>query len=42
VPLLVEALDRDGLPCPALESLCGLIEGRIDASEWLASVRRAA
>ncbi len=42
VPLLVEALDRDGIPCPALESLCGLIEGRIDASQWLASVRRAA
>jgi glycerol-3-phosphate dehydrogenase (NAD(P)+) len=42
VPLLVEALDREGIPCPALEALCGLIEGRIDASEWLASVRRAA
>ncbi|HEU5056068.1 MAG TPA: NAD(P)H-dependent glycerol-3-phosphate dehydrogenase, partial [Kofleriaceae bacterium] len=42
VPLLVEALDRDRIPCPALEALGGLIEGRIDASEWLASVRRAA
>ena len=42
VPLLVEALNRDGIPCPALDALCGLIEGRIDASQWLASVRRAA
>src|SRR3954454_7536976 len=42
VPLLVEALDRENIPCPALEALCGLIEGRIDASQWLASVRRAA
>src|SRR3954452_10152780 len=42
VPLLVEALDRENIPCPALEALCGLIEGRIDSSQWLASVRRAA
>jgi glycerol-3-phosphate dehydrogenase (NAD(P)+) len=42
VPLLVEALDRENIACPACEALCGLIEGRIDRSEWLASVRRAA
>ena len=42
VPLLVEALDRKGIACPATAALCGLIEGRIDRSEWLASVRRAA
>src|SRR3954451_11208934 len=42
VPLLVEALDRETIPCPALAALCGLIEGRIDSSQWLASVRRAA
>ena len=42
VPMLVEALDRKGIPCPATEALCGLVEGRIDRAEWLASVRRAA
>jgi glycerol-3-phosphate dehydrogenase len=42
VPMLVEAMDRKGISCPASESLCGLIEGRIDRGEWLASVRRAA
>ena len=42
VPLLVEALDRNGIDCPATTALCGLIEGRIDRSEWLATVRRAA
>lgn len=42
VPLLVEALDRSGIPCPACEALCGLVEGRLDRTEWLASVRRAA
>ena len=42
VPMLVEALDRKGIPCPATEALCGLVEGRLDRGEWLASVRRAA
>jgi glycerol-3-phosphate dehydrogenase len=42
VPLLVEALDRENIACPACEALCGLIEGRIDRTEWIASVRRAA
>jgi glycerol-3-phosphate dehydrogenase (NAD(P)+) len=42
VPMLVEALDRMEIPCPASEALAGLIEGRIDRVEWLASVRRAA
>ena len=42
VPLLVEALDRENIACPACEALCSLIEGRIDRSQWLASVRRAA
>ena len=42
VPLLVEALDRENIRCPACEALCSLIEGRIDRSEWVASVRRAA
>ena len=42
VPMLVEALDRAGIPCPASEALAGLIEGRMNRGEWLASVRRAA
>ena len=42
VPLLVEELDRRGIDAPATSALCNLIEGRIDRSEWLASVRRAA
>ena len=42
VPLLVEALDRNGIDSTAMSALCNLVEGRIDRSEWLASVRRAA
>jgi len=42
VPMLVEALDRKRIDCPASEALNSLIEGRIGRAEWLASVRRAA
>ena len=42
VPLLVEEFDRRGIDAPATTALCNLIEGRIDRSQWLASVRRAA
>ena len=42
VPLLCEAVDRARIDAPATTALCALIEGRLDRSEWLASVRRAA
>jgi glycerol-3-phosphate dehydrogenase (NAD(P)+) len=42
VPLLVRALHEAGVAAPATEALCDLIEGRLDSSQWLASVRRAA
>jgi glycerol-3-phosphate dehydrogenase len=42
VPLLCDALDRAKVDAPATDALCALIEGRLDRSEWLASVRRAA
>jgi 1-acyl-sn-glycerol-3-phosphate acyltransferase len=42
VPLLCDALARAHVDAPATAALCALIEGRLDRSEWLASVRRAA
>jgi glycerol-3-phosphate dehydrogenase (NAD(P)+) len=42
VPLLCAAVDRAHIDAPATAALCALIDGRLDRSEWLASVRRAA
>jgi glycerol-3-phosphate dehydrogenase (NAD(P)+) len=42
VPLLCDALERANVDAPATNALCALIEGRLDRTEWLASVRRAA
>jgi glycerol-3-phosphate dehydrogenase (NAD(P)+) len=42
VPLLSESLRRARIDAPATEALCALIEGRLDSSEWLAGIRRAA
>jgi glycerol-3-phosphate dehydrogenase (NAD(P)+) len=39
VPLLVRAFDEAGLEAPATQELGALIEGRIGAEEWVASVR---
>jgi len=39
VPLLVRAFDEAGLEAPATQQLGALIEGRIGAEEWVASVR---
>jgi glycerol-3-phosphate dehydrogenase len=42
VPLLAEALKRAHVDAPATDALCALIEGRLDSTQWLASVRSAA
>jgi glycerol-3-phosphate dehydrogenase (NAD(P)+) len=42
VPLLCAALERAHVDAPATDALCALIEGRLDRTQWLASVRRAA
>jgi 1-acyl-sn-glycerol-3-phosphate acyltransferase len=41
VPLLAETLTAAGIECPSLEGLAALIEGEIDAGEWIAGLRRA-
>ncbi|MGH2924335.1 MAG: 1-acyl-sn-glycerol-3-phosphate acyltransferase [Solirubrobacterales bacterium] len=41
VPLLARAVTGAGLDAPGLEGLTALIEGRIDAGEWVAGLRRA-
>ena len=39
VPQLTELCDRVGAEAPALESLTGLVEGRIQPSRWIENVR---
>jgi hypothetical protein len=39
VPQLTELCDRIGCDAPALESLTGLVEGRIQPSRWIEDVR---
>ncbi|HEX6461154.1 MAG TPA: 1-acyl-sn-glycerol-3-phosphate acyltransferase [Thermoleophilaceae bacterium] len=39
VPLLVRAFEEAGLEAPATNDLGALIDGRLDAEEWVASVR---
>src|SRR4051794_27784747 len=39
VPQLTELCDRLGCEAPALESLTGLVEGRIQPSRWIENVR---
>ncbi len=41
VPLIAEAVVRAGVDAPGLEGLAALINGEIDASEWMARLRRA-
>ena len=41
MPLLAEAVARAGIEAPGLEGLAALIEGEIDAGEWVAGLRRA-
>ena len=41
VPLIAEAVTREGIDAPSLEGLAALIEGTIDAGEWIAGLRRA-
>jgi hypothetical protein len=39
VPLLVRAFEEAGMEAPATRELGDLIEGRLAADEWVASVR---
>jgi glycerol-3-phosphate dehydrogenase (NAD(P)+) len=41
VPLIAETVKRAGIEAPGLDGLAALIEGRIDAGEWVAGLRRA-
>jgi glycerol-3-phosphate dehydrogenase len=41
VPLIADAVTRAGIEAPGLEGLAELIEGKIDADEWVAGMRRA-
>ncbi|HKH14495.1 MAG TPA: NAD(P)H-dependent glycerol-3-phosphate dehydrogenase, partial [Solirubrobacterales bacterium] len=41
VPLIAESVARAGIVAPGLEGLSALIEGEIDAGEWVAGLRRA-
>jgi 1-acyl-sn-glycerol-3-phosphate acyltransferase len=41
VPLIAETVIAAGIEAPSLEGLASLIEGEIDASEWVAGLRRA-
>ncbi len=41
VPLIAEAVTRAGIDAPSLQGLAALIEGSIDAGEWVAGLRRA-
>src|SRR5215207_5597679 len=41
VPLIAESVARAGTVAPGLEGLSALIEGEIDAGEWVAGLRRA-
>jgi glycerol-3-phosphate dehydrogenase (NAD(P)+) len=41
VPLIAQTLNRAGVEAPALDGLTDLIEGRIDAGQWVSGLRRA-
>ena len=41
VPLIAQTVTAAGIDAPSLEGLAALIEGEIDASEWVAGLRRA-
>ena len=41
VPLIAETVAAAGIDAPSLEGLAALIEGEIDAGEWVAGLRRA-
>ncbi len=41
VPLIAQTLDAAAIEAPSLEGLAALIEGEIDAGEWIAGLRRA-
>ena len=41
VPLIAETVAAAGIEAPSLEGLAALIEGEIDAGEWVAGLRRA-
>ena len=41
VPLIAETVAGAGIDAPSLEGLASLIEGEIDAGEWVAGLRRA-
>ena len=41
VPLIAESVGRAGLAAPGLDGLAALIDGSIDAGEWVAGLRRA-
>ncbi|MDQ3573083.1 MAG: 1-acyl-sn-glycerol-3-phosphate acyltransferase [Actinomycetota bacterium] len=41
VPLLAETVTRAGIGAPRLEGLAALIAGEIEATEWIAGLRRA-
>jgi 1-acyl-sn-glycerol-3-phosphate acyltransferase len=41
VPLIAESVAAAGIDAPSLEGLAALIEGEIDAGEWIAGLRRA-
>ena len=41
VPLIAETVVAAGIDAPSLEGLAALIEGEIDAGEWVAGLRRA-
>ncbi len=40
VPLIAETVVRSGLEAPRLEGLAALIAGEIEATEWVAGLRR--
>ena len=41
MPLIAETVAGAGIEAPSLEGLAALIEGEIDAGEWIAGLRRA-
>jgi 1-acyl-sn-glycerol-3-phosphate acyltransferase len=41
VPLCAAAVARAGIDAPGLEALAALVDGRIDATQWVARLRRA-
>ena len=41
VPLMAESVARAGVQAPGIDGLAALIKGDIDASEWMARLRRA-